>query len=320
LGEILRDNPNGALLFRDELTGFLHQLEREGREGSRAFYLEAWNGDGRFTYDRIGRGTIDIEAACISILGGIQPGPLMAYMASMARGGGGDDGLMQRFQMVVWPDVSGEWKNVDREPNAVARREAAEIFNRLDTLDPNSIGAIQSGDARMPFLRFDAEAQEVFDEWRGRLEQRIRAGTEHSAMEAHISKYRSLVPSLALLSHLVSGRHGDAPLDAMIRAAGWAEYLESHARRVYSAAISPDVAAARALVRHIKDGDLPNPFTLRDAYRNQWSGLAGPDEAGRAAEILVDFGWLRPEPVRMESRGRPTTAYHVNPQLEGVAP
>ena len=45
------------------------------------------SGDGRFSYDRIGRGTIDIEAACVSILGGIQPGPLTAYMASMARGG-----------------------------------------------------------------------------------------------------------------------------------------------------------------------------------------------------------------------------------------
>jgi putative DNA primase/helicase len=111
------------------LTGFLHSLEREGREGSRAFYLEAWNGDGRFTYDRIGRGTIDIEAACVSILGGIQPGPLTGYMLQLAKGLGGDDGLMQRFQLLVWPDVTSEWVNVDREPDISARRRIGEIFD-----------------------------------------------------------------------------------------------------------------------------------------------------------------------------------------------
>ena len=117
LGEILAANPNGVLIFRDELTGFLRQMDRDGHEQDRAFYLEAWNGSGRFTYDRIGRGTIDIEACCVSLLGGIQPGPLSAYMEGMARGGAGDDGLIQRLQLLVWPDVTGAWANVDRAPD-----------------------------------------------------------------------------------------------------------------------------------------------------------------------------------------------------------
>ena len=94
------------LIFRDELTGFLRQMDRDGHEQDRAFYLEAWNGNGRFTYDRIGRGTIDIEACCVSVLGGIQPGPLTAYLEAMAHGGAADDGLIQRLQMMVWPDVA----------------------------------------------------------------------------------------------------------------------------------------------------------------------------------------------------------------------
>ena len=44
LGEILAANPNGVLLFRDELIGFLRSMDRDGREGDRSFYLEAWNG------------------------------------------------------------------------------------------------------------------------------------------------------------------------------------------------------------------------------------------------------------------------------------
>ena len=72
LGELLASSPRGLLLFRDELAGFLKSLDKVGHENDRAFYLEAWNGDGRYIYDRIARGTIVIEAACVSLLGTIR--------------------------------------------------------------------------------------------------------------------------------------------------------------------------------------------------------------------------------------------------------
>ena len=39
LGEILRDNPNGTLVYRDELMGFLRGLDKPGQDGSRALGL-----------------------------------------------------------------------------------------------------------------------------------------------------------------------------------------------------------------------------------------------------------------------------------------
>ena len=53
IGELLAVNPRGILVFRDELTGWLSSLDKEGREGTRAFFLEAWSGTGSFVYDRI---------------------------------------------------------------------------------------------------------------------------------------------------------------------------------------------------------------------------------------------------------------------------
>ncbi len=208
LGEILNQNPRGVLIFRDELIGFLLSLEKEGQESSRAFYLEAWNGNGAFTFDRIGRGTIDIQSNTVSVLGGIQPGPLQHYLWSMQRGGRGDDGLMQRFQLLVWPDIAGDWKNVDRQPDTAHRDAANRVFMRLDALDPQAIGA-QFDTSRsdpFPFLRFAPDAQECFASWRSELEPRLRGGNEHPAIEAHLSKYRSLIPSLALLIHLAEAQ------------------------------------------------------------------------------------------------------------------
>ncbi|EEX89907.1 conserved hypothetical protein [Brucella ceti M644/93/1] len=63
LGELLNENPRGLLLVRDELPGFLSQMESEDHASDRAFYLEAFNGSGQFTYDRIGRGTVISQIA-----------------------------------------------------------------------------------------------------------------------------------------------------------------------------------------------------------------------------------------------------------------
>src|SRR5207237_5482064 len=61
LHQIMANHPEGIILVRDELTGWLATLERKGREGERQFALEAWNGDRPFTMDRIGRGQIRAE-------------------------------------------------------------------------------------------------------------------------------------------------------------------------------------------------------------------------------------------------------------------
>src|SRR5438128_6910695 len=134
LGELLNHHPNGLLLFRDELSGWLHTMDRPGHENDRAFYCEAWNGTSAYTYDRIGRGTLHIRAACLSVLGGIQPGPLERYLRAVF-GGRGDDGLLQRFQLAVWPDGAGPWRHVDRWPDAAARARVVEILPRLTPLD-----------------------------------------------------------------------------------------------------------------------------------------------------------------------------------------
>ena len=54
LHQTMSENPAGILVIRDELTGWWSTLDRTGREGERAFSLQAWNGDTGHTIDRIG--------------------------------------------------------------------------------------------------------------------------------------------------------------------------------------------------------------------------------------------------------------------------
>ena len=319
LGELLNENANGVLCFRDELIGLLKSLEKDGQEGARAFYLEAWNGAGRYTYDRIGRGTIDIEYAIVSIIGSIQPGPLYAYLRGALAGGADADGLMQRFQLAVWPDVPPDWRNVDRRPNREARECGFSVFQRLDALDPSDVhaGCDDFDVDGIPFLRFSGDAQDIFDDWRAKLELRLRREDEHPAVVCHLAKYRSLVPTLALLIHVVDEGAGPVDVDAIGRAARWAAYLESHARRIFAPVVTGNVMAARALAHKILNGAVLDGFALRDVYRKGWNGLSTKDEVRDAAELLIDFDWLE---ARSETTpGRTRTRHHINPNiLRGV--
>lgn len=313
LGEILSANPNGVLVFRDELVGFLKSLDKDGREAERAFFLESWAGTGRFTYDRIGRGTIDIESACVSVLGGIQPGPLAEYLRGATKGGSGDDGLIQRFQLLVYPDVPSEWRNVDRWPDADARNEAYAVFARLAEIRAAELEA-EFEDSSVPYLRFAPDAQEFFDEWREELEHRLRRGDEHPAIEAHLAKYRSLIPSLALIIHLVEGGLGAVSLATLTQATAWGEYLESHARRVYGIVLTSDVNGARTILKHIVKGELVSPFTARDVHRRGWTGLTTIEDVNQALELLLEHRILRDRTV--QTGGKPRVEYVVSERIE----
>jgi len=304
---ILKENPHGLLYLRDELSGWIAQLDQRGRERDRAFFLETWDGDGDFTFDRVGRGTVYASHLCLSVFGGLQPARLKEYLADAVRGGAGDDGFMQRFQLLVWPDVDPNWEEIDRLPDTRAESRVEQILDRLLQISPED-----------PFrARFSAAAQERFCAWRKELEQRIRSGDLEPALESHLAKSRSLLPKLALLFHLAEdGREEEIPMVQAQRAAKFCAYLESHARRVYGCVASRPLQMAATLGRKLRRGRLANGFRVGDVYLHGWPGLDTAERARVAIRVLVDAGWVRPKSARVGGRGgTPSKEYMVNPAI-----
>ena len=322
LGELLRQNPNGLLVFRDELVSLLKSLDREDSAEARGFYLTGWNGNSAYTFDRIGRGmNLHIPAVCLSLLGSTQPGRVAEYLRAAVKGGAGDDGLIQRFGLLVWPDIGTSWRDVDRWPDSEARREANRVFEALDRLDPMAAGAKQDKDRDgepdgMPFLRFDNDGLALFRDWREGWEAKLRAGELHPALESHLAKYRKLVPGLALTLHLADGTGGPVSERATLQALAWAEYLESHARRAYASVTSPEVMAAKAIIEKLRRGELPHNFAARDIYRRGWAHLSDREQVADALQLLADLDWLAVH-VR-DTGGRTATVYEANPKGLGA--
>jgi hypothetical protein len=294
LGELLADN-NGMLVYRDELTGWLQGLDREDRSQDRAFYVEAWNGTGGFTSDRIGRGTIDVPNLMLSILGGIQPGKLKPYLLARQRGHG-DDGLLERFQLAVYPDMNAA-ELIDEQPDENARNRALATFERIDALSSDHC------------LRLSDDAQPLFNEWYEDNLSKCQSCIDVH-MESTLAKYPSLIASLALIIHVCEeGVESPISASALSRAAAWCEYLESHARRINGLINNPAIAA-QTLHSHLKD--LPNPFTSREVRNKTWAGLNSAT-IENAVTYLCETHHLKEVVEKNPKGGRPSTRYYINP-------
>lgn len=309
--QLLSTNPRGLLITRDELTGWLSSLDREDRKQDRAFYLESWNGTGSFTYDRIGRGSVFVGSLCVSIFGGIQPDKLREYLYASMRGGE-DDGLQQRFQMLVYPD-DVEWCYVDEPPDPIAKKQAHATFDTLAAADFTKFGAVLDENETIPYFRFSDSSQEFFKDWLIDLERNKLSQNDEPIIVEHLSKYRSLMPSVALIDHLAKSANGnlskDISLESAERAAAWCDFLELHARRIYGLVARARFKAAINLADKLRKGKLSDGFTARDVYLHGWSYLSTADETQAALNELVLHNWLREYP------GERTVRYSVNPRI-----
>lgn len=309
-GELMNQFDHHLTILRDELAGLLAKLQQEENAAERAFYLECFNGDSRFTYDRIGRGTVAIERCALNIIGGIQPSKL----APIVRGAKGtvNDGLIQRFQLAVWPDGKSSWKWIDRKPDPKAKERFSQVFYRLHSLE---LGTDEDGDP--PAWRFTADAQELFIEWMTEINVECRSGNLSPLMAEHLLKMPKTVGSLALLFAVIDGEQGSVGKTSTARALEWADFLRAHAERLYSAATNSGIQGAKLILKRRQK--LPNPFKVKQVQQRGWQGLDTTEAVQGALDVLVEHGYLTEMEVPTTGRPRIDFYWHSEyvPNQEG---
>ncbi len=308
LGEILANNPRGVLALSDELSGLLQSLDAPGQEAARGFYLTGWGGNSGYSFDRIGRGSIVLPRYCLSVFGGFQPDRIKSYVHSTQKGNSKNDGLLQRFQLLVWPDLVYSKGVVDRTPDKAAIEKYNSAMKNL-RLSSNQM----SGTQRCQMLHFDEEAQELLLRWYEKLERMLLNSNLGSAQQSHFAKYRSLIPALALIYHLLDGQRGSVGIGNLVKAIRFAFYLKGHAARIYASVSGLDHTSTDVLARKLLRGDLSDGFTCRTVYVKGWTGLSTKEIAQSALDTLVESGWLLE--VETKGIGRSTLAYRINREI-----
>lgn len=319
VADICSENPTGILVFRDELTGLLTSWDRIGNEPHRAFFLEGWNGKNSYIVDRVIKGTHFIDTLCLSVFGGIQPDKLQAYLREMIRGN--NDGMIQRLQLMVYSDPA-KWEYVDQYQDSEARKQAWKIFHELAAMeDFISVGAGCTDFDKIPAFRFDDESQLIFINWLLKLQSSLEGEDISPYMKEHLGKYRSLMPCLSLIFHLVnivqSPKLYNGPIkkESVLMAIKWCEVLESHADRVYNGLGRTQKQSAVELSKKISSGIIRDNFSLREIQQKNWHLLNSAEEIKEGIGELIEAGWVIELTIVAQSTGRPPAPrYKINPK------
>ena len=305
LSEVLKTNARGVLCIQDELSGWFGSMDAYsgGKAGGkdRAHWLEAYNGGGRVV-DRVMRGTVAIPNWSVSMIGGIQPDAIRRIAANMT-----DDGLMQRFMIVIGSNVPEQ----DRPEDAAAVQAFATLVDQLYAIQPGTDP-----------VRLEEGAHLV----RERLCQWASDFAAYPALpgglKSHLGKWPGLFARLLLTFHAIecaSRRVYPSAVEVTEATARRVErlmtdFLLPHALAYYTDILgtATDLEHARWIAGHIlsKRLDVVTTRDVMQAYK-AWRGL---NEWRRQSvmQMLEDYGWIMSvDDARKSKRGSHTWAVNA---------
>jgi hypothetical protein len=148
LTHILEVNPQGVAVLRDELSGWLGDLNRYNGGGEEAYWLSNWSGEA-ISVNRVSDDPKLIENPFIAVAGTIQP----SLLYKLSEGDRKSNGFTDRL-LFVWPEDHGKPEWTDNEmPEPLTREYDLALCKILDL-------GFQLEDPRHPEL--------IGEEWNGR--------------------------------------------------------------------------------------------------------------------------------------------------------
>jgi hypothetical protein len=312
---------HGLTLVRDELSGWAANMARYSAKGSdRPFFLECHSG-GQYTVDRIMRGRQIVPDTYLNVVGGIQP--KVARRLFVAAEGAEDDGFLERFGLICYPEEL-PWAGVrDAPPGSAARLHVAQAVTRLANYawshefhDPGQ---------RDSLMHFDDAAQARFFAWYDQHQrEHVRApGAADRPDIGFMAKAPGLVCRLAITLHLLRWTEGlahDAKFIDLASLDAAIGVFDRFCRRMYARVCGAfGQVKAHEGAQRVADLIVRKRLTkvrVADITKMDWQGLREREPIIEALEALEDIDWLRRQQGTTGARGgRPADHWMVNPKV-----
>src|SRR5829696_1183017 len=151
---ILKENPRGLLLERDELVGWvkgMDQYKSGGKGSERQFWLSTWSGRPVCVDRKSQQGPVSVLKPFIGVIGGVQPDVLEDLAENR------EDGMLERFLFAYPGAINAKWTDDDISDTTLAEYRA--LHERLREL---SMKTDDEGDPIVGALTFSPDAQEAY--------------------------------------------------------------------------------------------------------------------------------------------------------------
>ena len=228
---ILKENPRGLLLERDELLGWvkgMDQYKSGGRGAERQFWLSVWS-NRPVKVDRKGQqGPISALRPFVSVMGSIQP-DVMPELAENR-----EDGMLERFLFVYPKRLNAEWTEAEISEGALVGYQ--DLYRSLRDLN---MSKDEDGDPVEVPVTFSPQAKEVYiDVYNGHRREMAAPGFPRylRSVWAKLEAYTLRLMLITACSRFKQDGNAERiePED-VLKAVTLIDYFKGQARRVFGA-------------------------------------------------------------------------------------
>lgn len=196
LVELHDENPNAVGVFKDELAGWIKDMNKYRAGGDLEFWLSSFSNSPAYTTRKTVRDNY-IHSPIIPVLGGIQPAVLNQVFTDEYR----DNGFSDRL-LLCYPDTQVERWN-ENELNDELLQWYSDYILSLYGHIRSEIRMNEDGDIVSNFIRFSKEAKVELARIMNKITDRQNSEDETEATKTILPKQKTYLPRFAILLHVL---------------------------------------------------------------------------------------------------------------------
>lgn len=231
LVDLHQESDNAVGVFKDELAGWLKDMNKYRAGSDLEFWLSTWSGKS-VNLNRLSRKGSFVEKPFIPVLGGIQPSIFNSFSTEENK----ENGFMDRM-LLAFPEAKVDSYN-DSELDENLIKWYKEIIVQFYQEFKESIVRDENGEIKQIRVRFSEEAK---IEWRrifNEITNHQNNDDENEYLKSMYPKQKSYIPRFAMLLHAFNSKfqEGGGGLeiskDSILKAEKLSNYFVNNARKV----------------------------------------------------------------------------------------
>lgn len=256
LVELHEENPNAVGVFKDELAGWIKDMNKYRAGGDLEFHLSAFSNSPAYTTRKTVRDNY-IHSPIIPVLGGIQPAVLNQVFTDEYR----DNGFSDRL-LLCYPDCKVESWNENEMSDDSISWYSDYILSLFAHIKNDIMEVDDEGDVKSQFVRFTSEARVELGRVMDKITTRQNSEDEGESTKSILPKQKTYLPRFSILIHVLESYDNgevltsDISVETILKAERLVDYFISMAERVLQDSVEYNKLRASASDKPIKsDGE-----------------------------------------------------------------
>lgn len=230
LVELHQESDNSVGVFKDELAGWLKDMNKYRAGSDLEFWLSCWSGKSVSMNRKTAKSTF-VEKPFIPVLGGIQPSIFNSFSTEENK----ENGFMDRM-LLSFPEAKVDEYN-DNELDYDLIKWYSETITHFYTGIKSLLKRNNDGEIETNTIRFDDEAKIEWKRIFNKITNSQNNDDENEYLKSMYPKQKSYIPRFALLIHIFDSFLSDIPYqlvnkESILKAEKLSDYFVANAKKI----------------------------------------------------------------------------------------